>query len=81
MAQQPVPRGEDQPPLLGQRDAGRRAAKVGILAPPHFDEHGGRPVAADQVDLAALDTEVTLNQPQPPAGQIFGRPRLAGITA
>ena len=64
MACQPVAGGEDQSPLLGGRDAGGRAAEVAARAQPHLDEDRGVAVAADEVDLAALDAEVAPDDAQ-----------------
>lgn len=76
---QPVPRGEDQPALFGGGDAGRRAAVVAAAAQPDFDEHGGRTLAADQIDLAATDAEIALDDFQAMTFEMRGGRIFAGL--
>jgi 16S rRNA (cytidine1402-2'-O)-methyltransferase len=77
--EQPVPRGENQPTLLGGGDARNRTAKVGAVAQAHFNEH--RNVifcAADQVDLAAAHAKVSFQHGQPLPFKISSGGRFAG---
>jgi len=79
MPLQPMTGGEDQALLLGRGDAGDGAAEFcpgRRRATAHLDEHGRGAVAADQVDFAALDAEIALQQleavgEQMPGGGIF----------
>src|SRR5512147_3116271 len=50
VARQPMAGGEDQPRLLGRRDAGARAAVAHAGARPDLDEDDAVAVAADEVD-------------------------------
>ena len=77
--EQPVPRGKNQPTLLGSCDAGGCAAKAGVVAQAHFNEH--RDIAfgaADQVDLAAAHAKVSFQHGQPLPFKISSGGRFAG---
>ena len=66
--------GEDDAPLLGRRDAGRRAAEIAAAALAHLDENQPLAVAADQVDLAAAHPEIARHDAQALALQMARRP-------
>ncbi len=66
--------GEDDAPLLGRRDAGRRAAEIAAAAQAHLDENQCLAVAADQVDLATAHPEITHHDAQAVALQMACRP-------
>ncbi len=79
MPEQPVPRGENQPTLLGGGDAGGGTTKIGAVAQAHFDEH--RDIvfcAADQVNLAAAHAKIPFQHGQPMAFEIGGCGCFAG---
>lgn len=84
MPHQPVTRRENQAPLLCRTDAGRGAAEVGPgtrVPAADLDKHGGIAIAADQVDLPALDPEVALDHVQAMPGEVLrgkGLPLIAG---
>lgn len=78
MARQPMPGGENQAALLGRRDAGGGTAKVGAGATAHLDKYRVRPVAADEIDLAALDAEVARQQRKSLRAQMPGGTFLGG---
>jgi hypothetical protein len=63
---QPMARSEYQAPLLGRGNAGGSAAKrrrSGAAA--HLDKNRSISIADYQVDLAALDTKIALDDTQP----------------
>ncbi len=64
MLRQPMPRSEDQPLLFARGNTGRRTAKVSAGATAHLHENGRGAVAADEVDLAALDAEIACEHRQ-----------------
>ena len=76
---QPVAGGEYQFRLLGGGDAGCSAAKAVAGAQPHLDEYRIRPIAADEVDFAATDAEITLHHAQATAFEITGGAVFAAI--
>lgn len=70
---QPVAGRHEQPSLLGPGNAGGRATERPATAQPHFDKHGHATVAADQIDLAALDAEVAFDESQTARGKKLAR--------
>ncbi len=82
MPRQPVPCCEDQPFLLCRRDAISRTAKVGSGidgSAAYLDEHGIGTVAADEIDLAALDAKIARQNPQAVRNEMALGDFLAGI--
>ncbi len=87
-AGQVVLSGEDDAPALGRRDARPGAAEVAAAALADFDENQRLAVAADQVDLAAANSEITQNNALTVAFEVFRSPifgfaaaRRGGIVA
>ena len=73
MLHKPVSGGENQAPLLGGRNAGGGTAIAAAGPQPDFNECGGVAVLADQVNLAAFDAEVAVDDAQPLLFQMAGR--------
>ena len=61
LAEQIVLRREDDPSLLGQRDTCPGPAEISAAAQANLDEHQRLAIAANQVDLAAANTEIAFN--------------------
>ncbi len=78
MPHQPVPGGENQAALFGDRDAGRRAAVAGVRAQTNFNKHGHVAVAADQIDFTAAHAKVAFDDVQALRAQVVGRALLTG---
>ena len=76
-----MPRGDDQSPLLGHTDAGCGTTVVFVGTDANFNEYRHGAVAADQVNFAATDAEVTLNHFQALTRQIVSRRLLASRTS
>ena len=78
-ARQPVPRGEDEAGLFGGGDAGCCTAIAAAAAQPDFDEDGGCAIAADQVDLAAANAEIAVDDFQAVPFEMRGRRIFTGL--
>jgi len=79
MPRQPVACGENQAPLLRQRNARASAAKVGAGATAHFDKDRRLSFAADEVDFAALDTKIARHHAESMGEQMLRSGFLAGV--
>src|SRR6185369_10935585 len=81
LAGQVVACGEHDAPPLVRRDARCGATEIGAAALPDLDEDQGLAVAANQVDLAAADAEIALDQAQAAAFEMTCRQRLGFAAA
>lgn len=72
---------EDDPALLVHGDACAGAAVIGAAALAHLDENQRPAIAHDQVDFAAADAKVAVDQPQALIFQIGSCPRFGFATA
>lgn len=81
MACQIVAGSEQDARLLLAGNAGRCAAKGGILALAHFDENEARAVVQNKVDFTALDVEIAGDQAQTARFQIGQRPTFSIMAA
>ena len=80
MLAKPVPGCDDDLRLLGVRNAGGGAAKIGTAAHAYFNKDNGAAVATDEVNLATAHTEVSLHDLQAVRLQVLQRSLLAGGT-
>jgi hypothetical protein len=63
--------GEDDATLLGHTDAGSGTAEIAAAAHAHFDKDPAVVIVADQIDLAATDSKVALDDAQTTPFQVF----------
>jgi 16S rRNA (cytidine1402-2'-O)-methyltransferase len=61
VALEPVACGENETPLFACGNAGSSSAECLARTQADFDENGRRSILADQIDLAAPDTEISLD--------------------
>lgn len=71
-----VLRGADQAVLFVPVNTSRRAAKIGAVALPHFDEDQRAAILHDQVDLAEIAVKILRYQLQTLSLQKFRSPEL-----
>jgi len=81
LAGQVMSRRENDAPAFASGDAGGGATEIGAAAQAHLDENQRPASAADQVDLAATDAEIALDDAQAAAFQMACRPFLGFAAA